>query len=130
MIQNGKNLKLNNSNSSLPNMSNTIIGWFLNITFDIVERTLVDADYVNTIVKTIKTKGVVQPPRDEDLKILPEGTWSWEWLMLHTLPDVNINTNQYIVYDGKTYKVMGKKDFTKYGYIRYMILESWRTNNL
>ena len=130
MIQNGKNLKLNNSNSNLPNMSNTIVGWFLNITFDVVERVLDGADYVNSIVKTINTKGVVQPPRDEDLKILPEGTWSWEWLMLHCLPNVDIKTNQYIIYDNKTYKVMAKKDFTKYGYIRYMILESWRANNL
>lgn len=129
MIKNGKDIKLSNINSALPNMSNTISGWFLNITLSIVERTMQGADWVNTVTRVIKTKGVVQPPRDEDLKILPEGTWSWEWLMLHCLPNVDIKTNQYIIYDDKTYKVMAKKDYTKYGYIQYTLLESWRVNN-
>lgn len=128
MIQNGNKILLNNTNSALPNMSNTIMSWFLNISFEVVTRTLDGADWVETVTQTINTKGVVQPPRDEDLKIFPEGTWSWQWLMVHCLPEVELSTNQYIKYDGITYKVMGKKDWRKYGYVRYMLAEAFQAD--
>lgn len=130
MIQSAKNIKLNNYNSNLPNMSNTIVGWFLNIRFEVVNRQLNGADWVESEPITINTKGVVQPPTDRDLKILPEGTWAWDWLMIHCLPDVKLDTNQYIKYDGKTYKVMANKDFSKYGYIRYTVLEAFKADTL
>lgn len=130
MIQNGKNLKLNNINSNLPNMSNTIIGWFLDITLEKAERQLVGADWQLVTVGKINTKGVVQPPSDIDLKVLPEGTWNWEWMMLHCLPNADLEVNNFIKYDDKTYKIMAKKDFTKYGYIRYTILEAYKAEQL
>lgn len=115
-----------NINPSLPNMSATIKSWFLDITFEIVERKIgTGVDPVITVIKTIKTKGVVRPPSDKDLKILPEGAWAWEWLQIHCLPDVELNTNHLIRYDGKIYKVMAKKDWRKYGYMRYTLLEAF-----
>lgn len=115
-----------NTNPSLPNMSQTIKTWFLNITFEIVERTIGDgADPEITVVKTINTRGVVRPPSDKDLKILPEGAWAWEWLQIHCLPDVELETNQFVKYDGKIYKVMAEKDWRKYGYMRYTLLEAF-----
>lgn len=119
-----------NINPSLPNMSETIKSWFLNITFEYVERKLVGADWVETDPVTINTRGVVRPPSDKDLKILPEGSWAWEWLQIHCLPDVQLETNQYVIYDGKKYKVMAKKDWSKYGYMRYTLLEAYQAENL
>lgn len=115
-----------NVNAKLPNMSATIKSWFLNITFEIVERTIGDsADPEISVIKTINTRGVVRPPSDKDLKLLPEGAWAWEWLQIHCLPDVELETNQFVKYDGKIYKVMAKKDWRKYGYIRYTLLEAF-----
>ena len=130
MLNFSQNRNLSNINTSLPNMSNTIVGWFQNISFDIVDRELDGSDWIETGSTTINTRGVVQPPRDEDLKILPEGAWVWEWLLIHCLPDVHLNTNQYIKYDGKLYKVMSKKDWSKYGYVRYTVLEAFRAEDL
>ncbi len=119
-----------NTNSNLPNMSATIQGWFLNISFEVVERYMVGADWVKSEPITIHTKGVVRPPSDKDLKILPEGTWAWEWLQIHCLPNLKLDTNQYIKYDGTIYKVMAKKDYSKYGYIRYIVLEAFQAQEL
>lgn len=130
MIYSANQNLLTNVNSALPNMANTITSWFLNITFDIVERDLDGSDWTETTVQTINTKGVVQPPRDKDLQIYPEGTWAWEWLLIHCLPDVQLETNQYIKYDGTTYKVMAKKDWSKYGYIRYTVLQAFQAEKL
>lgn len=118
---------MQNINSNLPNMSETIKSWFLNITFKIVKREIGDsADPIETVEKTIRTKGIVRPPSDKDLKLLPEGAWAWEWLQIHCLPDIRLDTNQFVKYDNTTYKVMAKKDWSKYGYIRYTLLEAFR----
>ena len=121
-----------NVNPQLPNMSETIKSWFLNLTFEIVERVQVGADFkVDWETKQeINVKGVVQPPSDKDLKILPEGSWAWEWLMVHCLPDAQIEVNQFVRYDGTVYKVMKKKDWSKYGYVRYYLLEAFRAENM
>lgn len=130
MIISAKNKKLNNFNSNLPNMANTIQDWFLSISFDIIERTRQGVDWIEGSSTTVNTMGVVQPPRDKDLEILPMGTWQWEWLLIHCLPDVQLENNQYIRYSGKKYKVMAKKDFTQYGYVRYTVLEAYRADTL
>lgn len=130
MINSARNRLITNINTNLPNMSSTIVSWFLDLTFEVVERDLIGADWTETVTGTIKTKGVVQPPRDKDLTIFPEGSWAWEWLLIHCLPDTPLEVNQYIKYDGKTYKVMAKKDWTKYGYVRYTILEAFKADNL
>lgn len=120
--------------SGLPNMSQTIQSWFQDITFNVVTRGLTNdgdgVDWVPESVQTIKTQGVVRPPSDKDLKILPEGTWAWEWLQIHCLPDVKLETNQYVEYENKRYKVMAKKDWSKYGYVRYTLLEAFQAEQL
>ncbi len=130
-MMNGKNQTLNNINSNLPNMSGTIQGWFLDITFKYVTRVLDDdsADFTEETEQIIHTKGVVRPPSAKDLKLMPEGAWAWEWLQIHCLPDVKLETNQFVIYDGKRYKVMDKKDYSKYGYVRYTLLEAYTAEN-
>lgn len=128
---NGKNQTLNNINSNLPNMSGTIQGWFLDITFRYVTRVIDEnsADFAEETEKIIHTKGVVRPPSSKDLKLMPEGAWAWEWLQIHCLPDVKLDTNQFVIYDGKRYKVMAKNDYSKYGYVRYTLLEAFTAEN-
>ena len=122
------------NNSPLPNMSQTIVSWFQDITFNVVTRELTNdgdgVDWVPESVQTINTQGVVRPPSDKDLKILPEGTWAWEWLQIHCLPNVQLDTNQFVEYENKRYKVMAKKDWSKYGYIRYTLLEAFQAEQL
>lgn len=128
---NGKNQTLKNSNSNLPNMPGTIQGWFLDITFKYVTRVIDEdsADFAEETEKLIKTKGVVRPPSSKDLKLMPEGAWAWDWLQIHCLPDVELDTNQFVIYDGKRYKVMAKNDYSKYGYVRYTLLEAFIAEN-
>mgnify|MGYP003231708074 CR=1 FL=1 len=114
-----------NTNSNLPNMSNTIKGWFLNISFEYVERYQQGADWIEGTPQIVNTKGVVRPPSDEDLKIYPEGAWSWQ-----CLPNADMATNNYVIYDDVKYKIMQKKDYRKYGYIRYTLLEAYKADEL
>lgn len=132
MIQSARNFTLKNQNSNLPNMSETIKSWFLNISFQYVTREMNEdsADVVQEVTQTINTLGVVRPPSEKELKLMPEGAWAWEWLQIHCLPDVVLEVNQYVIYDGKKYKVMSKKDYSKYGYVRYTLLEAYQAEVL
>lgn len=130
MINLSQNTLMNNTNSQLPNMSTTITSWFLDISFYTVERKMQGAEWVEDKGTELKTKGVVQPPNNEQLKILPEGSWSWRWLWVHCLPDLKLDTNQFVYYDDVKYKVMAKKDWSKYGYVEYQLLEAYQAQGL
>ena len=39
-------------------------------------------------------------------------------------------TNNYVIYDNVKYKIMQKKDYRKYGYIRYTLLEAYKADEL
>lgn len=105
-------------------MSNTIIGWFQDITFGVVTRAVVDYESVKSI-QTIKTKGVVQPYQPTELDIQVAGSRSWNWLMIHCLPDLNLEENSYIYYKDIQYKVMKKYFYEEYGYYEYVICEGY-----
>lgn len=112
------------SQSNLPNMSQTIISWFQPITFVKLARTVVDYEQVITETN-INTKGVVQPYKPEPLEIQQYGTQSWIWQDMHCLPDVTLNTDEIIIYQNVRYKVLYKKDYTEYGYVEYMLCETF-----
>ena len=132
MINFGANNLIQNTNPNLPNVSDVIVDWFINVTFEVVEKVMVGADYIEDwqTKEVINTRGVVQPPSPKDLKLLPEGAWAWEWLTVHVLPNVQFKVNQYIRYDNKVYKIMSKKDWSKYGYVKYTILEAFKADEV
>lgn len=123
MIQNA-NKRLIGS-SGLPNMSSTIIGWFQPIRFGKVIKSIVDFEEVSSI-DYVDTEGAVQPYQPEVIEIQPEGVRNWEWQEIHCLPNFDVNINEFIKYKEKLYKVMKRENFTEYGYIRYLIEESYK----
>lgn len=112
------------SNSKLPNMSNTILGWFQPITFGIIRTSIVDYEKVITI-DYVDTQGVVQPYKPEPLEIQQAGVRSWSWLMIHCLPDLQLFNNEYIMYENVRYKILQKNNYNKYGYIEYIACEAF-----
>jgi hypothetical protein len=75
--------------------------------------------------------GVIQPPNDSDLQILPEGIRSDVQLMLHTLypglniadGDVSATVQSYIRWnDNRVYKVVDLGDFSQWRIKRYALI--------
>ena len=125
MIQSAKNYTLKNINSNLPNMESTIKNWFLDIEFKVLKKKQEGADWVNKIDRIVKTKGVVQPAKDTDLKFFSEGYRDWNYQKIHCLNNADFKLDELIEYDGIVYKVMAKKNYQKYGYIRYIVIETF-----
>lgn len=122
-IINANSLKLGAS-GHLPNMSQTIIGWFQPITFGVVTRTVSDYEGVETVTQ-VQTEGVVQPYKPEPLEIELAGSRSWNWQMIHCLPNLTLENNQFIYYKGTKYKVMQVQKYDEYGYRQYNICETY-----
>ena len=122
-IFNANSLKIGAS-GGLPNMSQTIIAWFQPIVFGVVTRAVVDYETQET-VQQVHTRGVVQPYKPEPLEIEMAGSRSWNWRMVHCLPDLTLENNQYIYYEDVKYKVVQVLKYDEYGYRQYNICETY-----
>lgn len=122
MINNAKNIKI--GQSKLPNMSQTIKDWFQPVTFGVVKTEIVDYERQIT-VENVNTQGVVQPYKPEPLEIQQAGVQSWSWLMIHCLPDLQLSNNDFIFYENTKYKVLMRSDYSKYGYMQYIVCEAF-----
>lgn len=72
--------------------------------------------------------GVIQPLDPEEIKVKEEGQWSWDWYWFHTKEDVQLKTNDVVIYRGHEYKIMAKKDYGDYGHIEYHCIKDWQTH--
>ncbi len=72
--------------------------------------------------------GVIQPLDPEEIKVKEEGQWSWDWYWFHTKENVQLKTNDVVIYRGHEYKIMAKKDYGDYGHIEYHCIKDWQTN--
>lgn len=123
MIQNAKNKKIN-GNNKLPNMSGTIVDWFLPIRVGIVSRTVSDYEQVESI-KWVDTQGVVQQYKTQDLEINKDGDRSWDILQIHCLPDLQLENDDVIIYKNTKYKIMNNNNYSDYGYMEYICYETF-----
>jgi len=123
MITNAKNKKINQS-GNLPNMSSTIVGWFLPIRVGIVSRSVVDYEQSKSI-QWIDTQGVVQQYKTQDLEITKAGERSWDLLQIHCLPNLQLDNDDLIIYKDTLYKVMNNNNYSDYGYMEYICIETF-----
>lgn len=123
MIMNGKDFKIG-AQSNLPDVSDALLDWFQNMTFDLITKTITDYDLTETAT-TVSTKGVRQPFSAQQLSIKPEGQRAWKWETLHCLPNVKLNPDDIVVFNGVRYRVMEKLDYSEYGYLEYHIIQDY-----
>lgn len=124
MIINGKDTPLANSFGTLPNVSDVLPDWFQGMTFQLVTKTLVDYEVVESLT-TINTQGVRQPMSAQRISLKPEGQRAWKWETIHCLPDVKLNIDDIILFGGVKYRVMHKWNWAEYGYLEYEICQAY-----
>jgi hypothetical protein len=108
-------------------MSSTIVDWFLPITVGIVSRSVVDFEQLKSI-QWVNTKGVVQQYKTQDLEITKSGERSWDLLQIHCLPDLHLENDDLIIYKDVLYKVMNNNNYSDYGYMEYICVETFVEN--
>ena len=115
--------------SGMPQMNSTLFGWEQALELVKVVQSIIEGDLSTQEIK-IDFRGVVQPLRDEQLSLLPEGQRSWEWLWIHAVAGtLNLETGDKIKFQGKTYKITSKKDYSLNGYIEYQMVRDYNGDN-
>lgn len=111
--------------SGMPQMAATLSGWevpltLVKITQDVVEGLL------STTETEIIFQGVWQPLRDEQLELKPEGQRSWKYYWIHAKSGtLDLETADKIIFQGKRYKVVERKDYSLNGFIEYQVCEDY-----
>lgn len=106
-------------------MNTTLFGWEQSLELVQVVQSVIEGD-LSTTKKNIQFKGVVQPLRNEQLALLPEGQRSWEWIWIHAVAGtLNLETADKVIFQNKTYKVTSKKDYSLNGYVEYQLVRDY-----
>lgn len=114
----------------LPNVSGAVMAYMQELTFDLVKKRLVDGILQETRT-TIETLGVRQVVDPQKLNIKEEGQRSWRYEDLH-IPadeDIDINIDDIVIFKNNQYRVIEKYDYSEYGYIEYMIAQTFKGDN-
>lgn len=107
---------------SFPDVSEALWGLTEPAQFRTVSRTPVDFEAVETQAAPQWFDAVLQPIDNQKLLIKPEGERRWKWFEMLTEKELNLG-DTVEAYDGKTYRVMAKSDWSQGGYFRYELTE-------
>ncbi len=115
-----------NQMSGMPQMEAAFGGWMQIITVQILSQALLDG-FVTESSQNYTFQGTVQPLSAEAINQKPEGQRSWQWLHIHAITSTyaNLNTNDRIVYNGVTYKVMAVKDYSLNNFMEYHVVKDF-----
>lgn len=126
----GKIRSIRNSLQALPNMRDTILGWFKPMVIGIITTAIVgdgdEAGEAKEISRELRTAGVVLPD-EENLRPDKEGERSWQNWVMWVLPQLDVATDTKLLIQGISYRVMGRKDFSANGYMRYHLTQDFKS---
>lgn len=124
MIQNASDLPITSTLGNLPQMGQTILSWFQTIQFIQITKAVVDHVLYETETPT-NFSGVVEVFTAQQLALLPEGQRKWKWISVWSTPALALSPDDIFKYLDIKYRVMGKMDWSKYGYIEYHCCEDF-----
>lgn len=114
-----------NQQSGMPQMSAAFAGWTLPITLEIVVQAIAAGLVVETLTP-VTFNGTIQPLKPQEIRLKPEGQWSWIWLQIHVVNgSLPLKTNDQILYNSKYYKVMAIRDYSLNNYTEYQVIENY-----
>ncbi len=111
---------------NLPRPQLGINMWSQSSRAKVIRQTVDEYGNVTDEVSFFNFDGVIQPLRPEEIKLKDEGQWSWDWYWFHTKQNVDLKTNDRVVYRNVEYKIMSVKDYSDYGHIEYHCIKDWQ----
>lgn len=107
-------------------MSAAFAGWKSRLTFEKITQTVVDG-WVTETKTPVTVMGTWQPFSDDQIKLKPEGQWSWSWFQIHIEGTIkHFKNNDRMVFKGVQYKVMANRDYTLNNYVEYHVIEDFQ----
>lgn len=108
----------------LPNLSGPVKSYMQRLTLVKITKDIVDFEE-KEVQTVINTRGVRQPLDPQRLEILNRGQRAWKWECLHVLPNADLKPDDVVIFKGSRYRVKEKYDCSEYGYIEYLIAQTF-----
>lgn len=123
-IANGANRPLFSVAGTVPDVSGALRDYFQSMVFEPLQKTVTGFQVVET-PSPINFRGTIQPFTGRQLMLKPEGQRAWTWYTLHSDPVLKLQVDDVVLWQGKQTRVMGRKDYTLYGYVEYELVQDW-----
>lgn len=123
-ITNAADSRLWQNPGTLPDMNEAMLEYFQPMIFTQIVKSVVNFVNVETITD-IQFQGVMQPFTDQKLFMKPEGQRQWKWFQLHSEAGLTLNPDDIVTYQGTQFRVMEKRDYTKFGYCEYHLVQDY-----
>ena len=124
----GRNIKINQLSANLPDVSEVMNGWEVNMTANYVAQEVVDGVIADTQVNKA-IKGIMQPLKAEEIMLKDEGQRSWDWYQVHIREAAygELFTTQILIINSIPYKIKAKKDWVLNGYREYHAIRDFES---
>jgi len=109
---------------SMPNQASVIKGWFRPLIIGHTANKFVNGEAQPTIT-TVNVSGHLQPSEPEKLEIQLYGDRSWKYFYLYVDCSLVMENDDNCAIAGTPYVVIGKKDWSANGFIRYRLHEDF-----
>lgn len=123
MLKMGKDLPLF-YNSGVPNMSGTLDAWMQSLTFNLINKEIVNGEVLET-TSNVSFSGVWQPLSFKQLMLKPEHQRAWSWWQCHSHININLKTDDVIRFRGEQFRVMSMGNYDLYGFYEYHLVRDF-----
>ena len=123
-VASANKLSVTDAAVALPSVRSTLTGWFRPLVLGRVTKQVINHEVVESF-RDLRCSGVIQPHGPRELRLKPEGQRQWNWQMLHTTPDVNLQDDERFKIKGVPFRVMSKQDWSEYGYVTYELIQDF-----
>jgi hypothetical protein len=122
-IWNASSVPLSEQPGTLPMFADVVASWFQLLTFEIVTKTVVNFQVVETTTPMNFQGVVVDDTRKLDMQ--PHGQRLWKHKSLYCWPTVLLAPDDVVKYQGDQYRVLERRDFKEYGIVQYVLTQDF-----
>lgn len=124
----GRTIKINQLSANLPDVSEVMDGWEVNMVANYVTQILVDGMPID-VAETKNIKGIAQPLKPEEIALKEEGQRFWNWVQVHVREAIygELQPAQILIINSVPHKIMAKKDWTLDGYREYHAIRDFES---
>jgi hypothetical protein len=123
----GRDRAINLAQGDIPDLRETLDGWFQNLVFEKVGKLVSSGTAFQAVETTtlLPFRGIVVPEKSWSLLLKPEAQRTWKFWKVYAEVSLKLFTDDVILWQGVQTRVTDVTDYSLYGYMEYSIAQDW-----